>query len=1674
MTLHVPNHHVIVPDVNDIAIRTTQISSTDADLIYIELFGDSILCGRDPDLPAPECGVCSNTNPTISRVAQPPARLIEFFLPQYKLVITTRSSGNSTSGQLINGTDGVNGPWPDSIDANIVVINHGTNDAKMGVSLDRYRSNLISLKQKLRPDQIVVWMTPTTNLAWDTNPYAQVMREVAGYFDDIVADANRTIKPNWLGELPDGLHPRQLGYAELVDLCLAPKINSAIIRHLDNLTGQYKPHEFYRKDFQDKFVLDFEDRVELTFDPLSPSWVEVYYRENLSFRAVSRGYRDLYGILTAGVWDAAQGLKLVETERSYNLTKIRREDGKLVYNENFDLFADPAEAKRLADALNATSSDYIVVITTYDEPRDNRFLTELVEAMYRCGASPEIFGSQFFKYRSSYILVGIPGWGVGQGLEAYNGAIDATDQNTIDSQDPNAFKSRYSRRRPKPRFYPNGLTNSAWSTLLNTYSIFDSYVSANITISEVANITSTISGVGYNDGLVRTFYSGYYNDDVNHFSTAPLLSRDINVSPIGAPTSNQVSVMWVGYFLAPTTETYTWYTVSDDASHLWMGPDALNNWTISTVIVNNGGLHGAREASGTINLVANTYYPIRIVFANNNGPGFIDVSFSTPTISRTTDVSGKVFQVVGNALGRGTLKVSGGLTAHWIVDAGLTSMSDTIDPKGSVSTTNVTFATMPISNARSVVVGASGVGYVSTVSAAKFQLTATLGQSFTIEALIYPTFLGRGGMVINKDSEYELAIFPNDNLTGTIGVALDWGGADSSLPGGGWYYTPVTVPWDIPSHIAWVVDNTTFYIYVNGQLKHTQANLNRNVQPSSSPVVIGNRPGSGQQFTGMIADVRIWDYPRSAVDINANKTGITTSLRFENGMIPFLTNFQPDVCPPPTENILVLGADVTQEDLSKFGITAPVATLRKVTPGTILDWKAAYTAEHHAKIGYWIWDTAVGPTTPLTAEIVFNTYPEAGEKFDSLVGQVAVPATFTNKSIMVFGIGDVNADEPTGLKDVIFNLVEVFKDVDWTGEYYRWEVFFPVGGTYTVALSADNTANIAISKSKESNFVQMVETVGTFKEQYGNEHVAEFRVPDCGWYDLKMYHANYNDVINPPSYYTQAGDIGAWSNLLNTYGVWEGNGNYFWEFSFPAAGNYTFSLSIDNYGDLQLKKFNDVDSMYRPMVQAPGFSQEYSQVHYVEAGLHNIKIYAINTGGPGALAGTIKDASGVVIWSTLDMKSITGLDNKGVAGIITSDEGDVLWHTRSMVNSKKINEINIERNYDVYNSYSEIEFDISSTGVPFAVDIYPPFPESLNSRGNLTPMMTPGTYDIVSNIPPINGTRLLNPQYATPTVKGSATTLAAPKETFFVTKDNRIKFSRPLTGVVTVVCDTVPTPSRYGTKINKDNVQSMQYFTQQFNPARWAQGGNIAATVTEKPIPSGPVSSLPPSLTPRAYRETADTNALKLYNSQLRLRVGDSHYSEPMVLAQPQNGYVRISSDRKSMVYVPFPDFVGEDAFTYTLLTQHGQSGQAKSVYVEVMSNQTPPPAPPPAPPAPPPPPPAPELTVTPIRIDVKETTRYATFTITGGVVGDVLDFKTSGTAFSGFDYISTLQFSLDGGSNWLFYNATSKPDIIGSPILLRVAIINDTRPEPTESIIIEATATPSGAKKVFEVYISD
>ena len=126
-------------------------------------------------------------------------------------------------------------------------------------------------------------------------------------------------------------------------------------------------------------------------------------------------------------------------QRSYNVMTIDRTTGVTV-NTTYDVFGTAGQAVVLENYLNGLSTDVIVVVATYDEPEETMggpLPAGLITAMQNCGASSN-FGSSigspsgFINYRSSYILVGIPGCGTGNGLEKYRGL-------NIVGGDPNAF-----------------------------------------------------------------------------------------------------------------------------------------------------------------------------------------------------------------------------------------------------------------------------------------------------------------------------------------------------------------------------------------------------------------------------------------------------------------------------------------------------------------------------------------------------------------------------------------------------------------------------------------------------------------------------------------------------------------------------------------------------------------------------------------------------------------------------------------------------------------------------------------------------------------------------------------------------------------------------------------------------------------------------------------------------------------------------------------------------------------------------------------------------------------------------------------------------------------------------------------------------------------------------------
>jgi beta-glucanase (GH16 family) len=124
---------------------------------------------------------------------------------------------------------------------------------------------------------------------------------------------------------------------------------------------------------------------------------------------------------------------------------------------------------------------------------------------------------------------------------------------------------------------------------------------------------------------------GEYFD--NRDFTAPKLTRvdpTVNFnwgtgSPDPSIGADTFSVRWTGRVSPRYSETYRFYTTSDDGVRLWVnGQLLIDNWTD----------HGPTENSGTIALTAEAVYDIRMEFYENGGGATATLSWSSPSVSK--------------------------------------------------------------------------------------------------------------------------------------------------------------------------------------------------------------------------------------------------------------------------------------------------------------------------------------------------------------------------------------------------------------------------------------------------------------------------------------------------------------------------------------------------------------------------------------------------------------------------------------------------------------------------------------------------------------------------------------------------------------------------------------------------------------------------------------------------------------------------------------------------------------------------------------------------------------------------------------------------------------------------------------------------------------------------------
>lgn len=99
----------------------------------------------------------------------------------------------------------------------------------------------------------------------------------------------------------------------------------------------------------------------------------------------------------------------------------------------------------------------------------------------------------------------------------------------------------------------------------------------------------------------------------------------IDPAAINAPVEN-AGIVYTGYIRIPTDDLYAFYTTSDDGSRLWIG---------ARLVVDNDGLHPARETGGLIRIRAGLH-PLRVEFFERSGAEKLIVAWESSTTPKAT------------------------------------------------------------------------------------------------------------------------------------------------------------------------------------------------------------------------------------------------------------------------------------------------------------------------------------------------------------------------------------------------------------------------------------------------------------------------------------------------------------------------------------------------------------------------------------------------------------------------------------------------------------------------------------------------------------------------------------------------------------------------------------------------------------------------------------------------------------------------------------------------------------------------------------------------------------------------------------------------------------------------------------------------------------------------------
>ncbi|HTI89860.1 MAG TPA: fibronectin type III domain-containing protein [Puia sp.] len=189
--------------------------------------------------------------------------------------------------------------------------------------------------------------------------------------------------------------------------------------------------------------------------------------------------------------------------------------------------------------------------------------------------------------------------------------------------------------------YVNGVKSYiTTSTTFTVYNLnYGQFYNFTVKAKDFAGNSSPFSNQATTQAVTQGLNFKYYTfagtwNTLADFGTLTPVSTGVvpNVTIAGATQADNFAYLWTGYIKIPVDGSYTFHTASDDGSKLWLGNagQSASPYTFSgTPLVNNDGLHGTNDASGTRTLTAGTY-PIAIAFYQQGGGAVMNISWLTP------------------------------------------------------------------------------------------------------------------------------------------------------------------------------------------------------------------------------------------------------------------------------------------------------------------------------------------------------------------------------------------------------------------------------------------------------------------------------------------------------------------------------------------------------------------------------------------------------------------------------------------------------------------------------------------------------------------------------------------------------------------------------------------------------------------------------------------------------------------------------------------------------------------------------------------------------------------------------------------------------------------------------------------------------------------------------------